>query len=76
MTFQSNQIPLYVVRLYDGFDGVWVDVSKAVTKAEAEAILAKETGNGTHHTSYANIDYYKIFPANTRMLYNSADLEG
>jgi len=67
--------PLFVVRLYDGFDYEWMDVSKAVTKAEAEVILAEKTGNGTHNTSYSNIDYYRIFPADTKMLYSDGYMD-
>lgn len=60
--------PQFVVRLYDGFDHLWMDVSKPVSRAEAERILAEKTENGTRNTSYADIDYYSIFPANTRMM--------
>lgn len=61
---------LFVVRLYDGFDNIWMDVSKPVTKAEADKIWAEKTGNGTHHSKYADIDYYRVFPADTVMLYS------
>ena len=58
---------LFVVRLYDGFDNEWMDVSEPVSKEEAERILSKETHNGTRNTSFGDIDYYKIFPADTTM---------
>lgn len=61
---------LYIVRLYDGFDNIWIDVSKPVTKEEANRIYAEKTNNGTKMTSYQNIDYYRIFPADTTMLYS------
>jgi len=61
---------LFVVRHYDGFDHDWIDVSKAVTKEEADRILSEKTDGGTRNTKYADIDYYSIFPADTRMLHS------
>jgi hypothetical protein len=61
---------LFVVRLYDGFDNQWMDVSKPVSKEAAEVILAEKTENGTKNVSYSDIDYYSIFPADTKMLYS------
>ena len=60
----------YVVRLYDGFDGYWMDVSKPMTREEAKGILSERTKNGTKNTCYDDIDYYSIFPADTRMIYD------
>lgn len=59
----------FVVRLYDGFDNIWMDVSSAVTKEEADKIWGEKTDNGTRKTKFDDIDYYKIFPADTRMLF-------
>lgn len=59
---------LFVVRLYDGFDNEWMDVSSAVSKEEADRIWNEKTKNGTEKTCYNHIDYYKIFPADTQML--------
>lgn len=61
---------LKVVRLYDGFDRQWMDVSKPVPEDEAQRIWNEKTKNGTERTKYADIDYYAIFPADTRMLYS------
>jgi hypothetical protein len=62
---------LYVVRLYDGMDGAWYDITGPVTREEAERIWNKRTCSGTSEISYENdIDYYRIFPANTKMFYN------
>ena len=58
----------FIVRLYDGFDQLWVDVSEPVTKEEALRIWKEETNNGTKNSKFEHIDYYAIFPANTRML--------
>jgi len=58
---------LYVVRLYDGFDNLWIDITDPITKENAEKVLAKKTDNGKKNTCYDDIDYYWIFPANTKM---------
>ena len=69
----SEEEKLYIVRLYDGFDNEWMDVSKPVTYKEAEDIWGEKTENGTKETKFDDIDYYKIFPANTVMHFS---LEG
>lgn len=61
---------LFIVRLYDGFDNEWMDVSDPVTRTEAEEILAEKTGNGTKNTGFRDIDYYRIFPADTKMRFS------
>ena len=72
-TFESKHTPesRYIVRLYDGFDNLWIDVSKAVPLEEAYTVWMDKTGNGTKTTSFQDIDYYAIFPSDTRMLYAS-----
>lgn len=65
---------LYVVRLYDGFDNLWMDVSKPMSKAEAEKLAGDKneersgSGAGNRDGHYDEIDYYKAWPADTRML--------
>jgi hypothetical protein len=61
---------LFVVRLYDGMDNQWIDVSDPVSKAEADRIWLEKTANGTKYLTFDEIDYYKIFPADTKMLYS------
>lgn len=61
---------LFVVRLYDGFDNQWIDVSEPIPKPEADRIWAKHTKNGTEKTSYKDIDYYAIHPADTKMVFS------
>ena len=63
----------YIVRLYDGFDNEWIDISKPVSKNEAMKIWNKETLDGTKNTCFDDIDYYKIFPADTRMFFSSKE---
>jgi len=60
---------LFIVRFYDGFDNVWMDVSDPMTEEQAREVWNKKTKNGTERTKYADIDYYRIFPANTSMLF-------
>lgn len=58
----------YIVRLYDGFDNYWIDITKALSKAEAIKVWMKETKNGTEHICYGDIDYYDIFQEHTVMV--------
>jgi hypothetical protein len=62
---------LYIVRGYDGFDNQWYDVTKPVPKADADKVWNEHTKNGTEKTNYGDIDYYKVFPASTKMLYSN-----
>jgi hypothetical protein len=60
---------LYIVRHYDGFDRDWMDVSEPVDEQRAREIWMESTDGGTRNTSYNDIDYYAIFPSDTRMVY-------
>ena len=64
--FEENR--LYVVRLYDGFDNEWIDISEPSTYEEAEKLWNERTENGTKNTEFDDIDYYAIYPADTQML--------
>jgi hypothetical protein len=57
----------YIVRLWDMLDG-WIDVTGPLSKCAAETRWGEYTRDGTRNTKYADGDYYKIFPANTKML--------
>lgn len=62
---------LYIVRLYDGFDREWMDVSKPGTYEEAREVWLQETDGGSENAEYDGIaTYYDIFPANTRMIFS------
>lgn len=63
----KNSQELFVVRHYDGFDNMWMDVTRPVPREEADRILNENTENGTKNTNYDDIDYYAIFPADTIM---------
>ena len=60
----------YIVRLYDGFDNEWIDVSNPISKEQAKKIWNEYTKNGTKNTSFDDIDYYKVFPADKIMLFS------
>ena len=57
----------YILRLYDMFDG-WIDISGPLTREEADKTWREKTAGGTRNTKYADGDYYRVFPANTRMI--------
>lgn len=66
----------YVVRLWDGFDGEWMDVSDPLTKDEADKLAGDKnearigSGAGNRNGNYSEIDYFAVFPVNTRMLFS------
>jgi hypothetical protein len=60
----------YIVRLWDGMDGAWCDVSGPLSKADAIKLWMEKTDHGTKMIAYSEIDYYSIFPAGTKMWYN------
>lgn len=68
---------LYIVRLWDGFDGEWMDVSEPLPKADAEKLAGDKNesrtsgpGAGKREGGYGQIDYYRAFPADTRMVFS------
>jgi hypothetical protein len=61
---------LFIVRFYDGMDNQWMDVSGSVSHEEANKIWLEKTENGTKHIAFKEIDYYKVFPADTRMIFS------
>jgi hypothetical protein len=64
---QTGLSKLFIVRLFDMFDG-WIDITGPMSKDEADAVWRDKTGGGTHHTQFSDGDYYRVFPADTRML--------
>jgi hypothetical protein len=66
---QESENGLYTMRVYDGFDNHWVDCLTGVSLEEAQAYWNEKTKRGTEKTDFNDIDYYDIFPAETRMLY-------
>lgn len=71
-----NVVPackLYVVRLWDGMDGCWIDISGSVTHSEAIKVWNEHTNNGKEKTKYDDIDYFDIFPADTKMVFDTSN---
>ena len=60
----------FVVRLYDGFDHEWMDVTEPLPPERAIGEWARLTNNGTESVSYDDIGYYAIYPATVTMLYS------
>lgn len=67
---EKKEVELFIVRVYDGFDNVWTDVTKPVPYAEANRVWDEKTKGGTQNVTYDDIDYYRIFPANTKMYFS------
>lgn len=68
----EKQYPMsmfFVVRLYDTFDHIWMDVSSELELDEAVCLWNEKTNNGTQNTEYEHGSYYEIFPSETQMLY-------
>lgn len=60
----------WIVRIWDGMDGCWSDVTEETTAEEALKVWFEKTGGGNHNWRFADIDYYRIFPAETRMIWD------
>jgi hypothetical protein len=69
MSVPNKKEELFVVRLFDGMDFKWMDVSDPVPKDEARKIWTQKTEDGAKSASYFDIDYYAIFPADTKMVF-------
>lgn len=72
-TFANHET--FVVRVWDGMDGCWTDCTGEVGRDEALRVWAERTDGGTRQVSYAEIDYYRIFPGGTRMHRDGAEGE-
>ena len=71
MNCPSNYEGKYIVRLYDGFDNEWMDISKEISREEALKLWLEKTKNGTEKIKFSDIDYFAIFPANIKMHYST-----
>jgi hypothetical protein len=63
----------FVVRHWDGMDGCWTNCTGEVGRDEALRVWAERTSGGTRQVSYAEIDYYRIFPGGTRMHWDGSE---
>ena len=62
----------FVVRVWDGMDDCWTDCTGKVALSTALRDWARSTDGGTRCVSYDEIAYYKIFPGDTRMLWDGS----
>lgn len=60
---------LFQLRMYDKYDGYWINITEAVTLEAAQEAFNAKTHNGTRNTRYEDGHYYAVFPAATRMLH-------
>jgi hypothetical protein len=67
---------LWVVRLWDGMDGCWCDCTEAVMPEAALRVWFEKTEGGEKATSFNDIDYYRVFPANTKMKWDGGEGRG
>jgi len=51
---------LYVVRLYQSG---WIDITKPISKKEANIVWKEKTKDGTVNTKCEDGDYYRVFRA-------------
>lgn len=63
----------YVLRSWDGIDGCWTDITGDVDREKVLRCWAEYTDGGTRRISFDEIDYYRIFPGGTRMLWDGSD---
>lgn len=63
----------YVLRVWDGMDGCWTAVTGDVDREKALRCWAECTDGGTRRVSYDEIDYYRIFPGGTHMLWDGSE---
>ena len=65
---------LFVVRVWDGFDEIWLDeTNEPLSKEKAEELWNKITDHGKKNTRFDDITYYKIFPADSTMLFSDSN---
>ena len=67
-TYLKKHKGKFIVRLYDGFDNLWIDISEPLTLNKAMELWREKTKDGTENYCYDHIDYYDVFPDNTQML--------
>ena len=71
-TIRFEQSKRYTVRQWDGMDMCWSDVAVDKTPLAALEEWDRRTKGGTERFRFDQIDYYAIFPAETKMLYDDS----
>jgi len=60
----------FILRHWDGMDGTWTDCTQPVSADEVLRAWNRRTSNGTKYVNFHDLDYYRIFPADTHMLWS------
>lgn len=66
----ENKKGKFIVRLYDYFDHLWMDITEPISLEEAKKVWSKYTDNGKKNVCYEDKDYYSIFPEDTKMFFS------
>lgn len=69
--FIENLNVKFVVRLWDGFDNCWIDITKPISLFEAREKWVENTRNGTRKANPTEKEYYDIFPVKTEDITHS-----
>lgn len=69
---KKDKVEKYTLRLYDSYDGYWIDIHAAADVSYEEALKEwnEHTNHGTKFSKLSHGAYYDIFPSGTRMLFN------
>ncbi len=62
----------FSVRHWDGMDGCWSDIATNVSGYEALTVWFERTDNGTRRLRFAEIDYVRLFPGGTKMIWDGS----
>ncbi len=62
----------FSVRQWDGMDGCWCDIATDVSGLKALTLWFEHTDKGTRRLRFAEIDYVRIFPGETRMVWDGS----
>ncbi len=71
-TLEHSESGRYALRIWDGMDGCWSNVQEGRLH-EVLQLWSESTVRGTSKTRFDEIDYYKVFPAETRMKWDGSE---
>jgi len=60
----------FSVRQWDGSDGCWSDIATDVSGQEALRLWSDYTKDGTERIRFSQLDYVRLFPAGTQMVWD------
>jgi len=62
----------FAVRHWDGMDGCWSDVATDLSGTDALRMWSERTQGGTRQTRFDQIDYVRLFPGDTKMMWDGS----